>query len=1374
MKTLQLLFSATLIVCSQSALAETYLIDGNATQTGSQITYHNITFTVGTTAFASFADFNAANPVSSSTVYVAPGTYSGATIDKYGLKIYGANAFRDWTARGSESTFTSPVYINAGAVEINGFQFTGAGQVIANTATNEAPLYSIHVQYNIFNNTTVSRSDGNALITIGSRYGDANANNKISQRRYGNCVIEHNRFNGGGSYLANSIGLFGIFGTTTVKDNYIYDGGNGVHICNAQDIINIYNNKFYYVGVTAANNADGGGVGAFSVYFERSAFDNSTALNITDNDFDHCYGKTSYMALLRVYPGSSGSTNCVTPVNLSVNINRNTFTNKTSVATNSGQLGENMLLYSDLGTTSAVKYSISDNHYDNRFYKFSYVTLADSWGQREIYSNIADQFTIAGKYSTMGTSIIDGKDISYHLNGTPTADSTELIQSMDIDPVTGDLYFLQLMGSTNRSNFNSANGLSSTDCEPLFLFRVPCTKKASKTDGSYTYSTSIQKMSLAKTGHGVKLSVFRDTSGQLWMVTGAKGSDNGTGDDLSGKAICRFKFVSGASVIADGRENSTVSLSYHNHPKGYNNAYADIDPVNRYICYSSSGGGSRKYCVYDLDAFLAGQDKEIKEYVMPKGATPVTGSGLSGDTGFEWKSYQSFCINGDYLYMYEGVGSSSNSPTHIVNIVNWRTNKFIQRKSFSYARINELSWGEPEALCIRPDVFGNVSMYLGVAANKTKAYVFKFHIDRHLNSSGNVIGDDTNSDAKHFNSSQYSGISMSPSASSLSFSAASTAETPTQTLTLSRTSEYMFGKWTAVITGEDGDVFTADVADHNQFSSSIGVNVTFHPDGRKNNYSANLRLSSPYASDVIIPLTATYTFVDPSIPLITCSDNSFSLSASPGSQASVTTHISGSFLQGYIVMNITGNNADLFSLSQNQITTDNPEADVTITYSPTAEGNHSAVLELHSTNAVAKYIPISGTCARPAISDNITSLTEGWNFSEAKGNLAAADWLSVTAPQSRDMAFLDNKLYIVNSNAAYNGSESVEIINAFNAEKIGKLNLDGVTGGQCYAASIKAFDGNIIMSNGAPDATTLKVYKWTDDNSAPTVILEDDTHGNVQCGEIMSVYGNWDNGKIMFSNGSKLVIYNVTNSVVSQTPEIISLKSSTGADYSVGSQKGSVDITLNDDGSYWVIGKDKAPTRFDSTGKFIEQVSSSVVNQSANAGRFFTFGNRKYMAAATYLLCSSGATTLNDGALILKDITDGISSSSTPLSYPASGLGFTRNVQFQQAVCCEVQERGVNIWILSCLQGIAYYYYGEIVTAVDAIEDDIANLIFNGTSVALSGTEASSIRIYNLAGSLVASTATSSIDVTNLAPGIYIASAIDIRSKVITKKIAIK
>lgn len=1279
-------FSLLFIIMSFAAFtakAESYLIDSRAVEQGSQIVYKNQSFTVGTTAFASFDAFNAANPISSSTLYVAPGTYSGATISTYGLKVYGANAFRDNTVtRGEESVFTGILDINAGAVEVNGFSFTGAGRVRVQSATNESPLYSIKVRYNVFSNSTVERTDGISLITIGSRYADANANNAVSQRRYANCTVSYNTFNGGGSHLANSIGVFGVFGTTNIEGNYVYDGGSGVHLSNAQGVINVFNNKFHYVGVTAASNPDGKGVGAFTVYAERSAYANSTTLNIADNEFDHCYGKTSYMALLRIYPGTAGSTNCVAPVAMSVNINGNTFTNKTSLATNANQLGQNVLLYSDLGTTADVKYSIADNHYDHRFYKYSYVTLADSWGQREIYSNTEDQFTIAGKYSTMGTSVIDGVDISNHLIDAKTADTT-VIQSMDIDPVTGDIYMLQLMGSTNKSSFNSANGLSTTECDPLFLIRIPCTKKATKTSGTYTYSTSIQKMSLAKTGHGVKLSVFRDKAGQLWMVTGAKGSDNGTGNDLSGKAICKFKFVSGAKVIADGRENSTVSLSYHNHPKGYNNAYADIDPVNRFICYSSSGGGARRYCVYDLDAYLEGKDVEIKDYYMPKGNLPVTGSGVSGDTGFEWKSYQSFCINGDYLYLFEGVGSSSNSPVLIMSIVNWRTNTYIQRKSINYGRINGLEWGEPEAVCIRPDVFGHACMYLGISRNSTYANVYKFHIDRHVDSSGEVIGDDTVTGAKHFDASQYSGISMSASQSSVNFAVSELSET-SQTVTITRNSEYMYGKWNACITGEDGNVFAAEIADHSRFAKTFDVKVTFTPDGLKNNYSAYLKLTSPGASDIRIPITATSSSVTP-----------------------------------------------------------DPEPEPTPDPDPTFEGK-------------------------------IDGMEQKWIFSETKGNLADATWLSTTAPQSRDLAVNDGKLYIVNSNAALNASQSVQIVNAYTGASIGTLNLANVTGGQTYAASIKAFDGKIILSNSATSTHSLKVYRWEDDAIAPTVILEDETHGGIHVGDIMSVYGNWTSGKLMFSNGSSILVYEVSNGAVNSTPQVIALTDASGNAYSVGAQKGSVDITLNDDGSYWVIGKDKAPTRFDSTGKYIEQVSSSVINGNANAGRFFTYGTQKYMAATTYLNIntSDGNTTLHDGALVLKNITDGIASDSQPQTYPAEGLGVTRNVQFQQAVCYEIKEYVLNIWVLSCLQGVAYYTFdGNKSLGVSSPEATPADLLCNGETVTLIGTDAARISLYNLSGTLLATTTDNTLSISHIPSGLYIIQAVDTAGNVIAKKI---
>ena len=81
-----------LVICL-TAKAEVYLIDSGATTAGAQITYRNQTFTVGTTAFASFDQLAAVSVPSNSTVYVAPGTYSGGTLSVFGLKLLGANAY---------------------------------------------------------------------------------------------------------------------------------------------------------------------------------------------------------------------------------------------------------------------------------------------------------------------------------------------------------------------------------------------------------------------------------------------------------------------------------------------------------------------------------------------------------------------------------------------------------------------------------------------------------------------------------------------------------------------------------------------------------------------------------------------------------------------------------------------------------------------------------------------------------------------------------------------------------------------------------------------------------------------------------------------------------------------------------------------------------------------------------------------------------------------------------------------------------------------------------------------------------------------------------------------------------------------------------
>lgn len=1007
------LLTLIIFMCGIYAQATTYLISSKATNSGATITHNGMTFTVGTTAFADFNSFLSSSIASNSTVYVADGTYSGnITIATEGLKILGNNAYRDWTAtRAAESIITGTIYIKASNVTINGFKFTGAGRIESTAGTNAAPLSGIKVMYNYFTGSTVTRSSASPLVEIGNAITNADANTTASQCRYKNCEVSHNHFEGDATHYPNCVGFGGAFGTTTISDNYFYDGGTSVHLDNSQGDLNVEHNKFKKVGVSTASAPDGGSKGDFCIYAMRCAYSNSTNLNIKHNEFDECYGQESFFSLIRIYPGASGSDACITPVNMSVSINHNTIKNKTSLSANSGQLNENMLLYADKGTTSAIKFNLADNHFDNRFYKFSWVTLADGIGQREVYSNAYDQFLVGGKYSTMGTSIITGTDISNHAKNVSLA-SVTVLQSMDIDMKTGDMYFLQLLGTSENDSFCSSYGLSSSNCDGLRLTRVICTKKGTASDPTYTYSGT-QSMRIAKSGHGVKLSVCRDKNGQLWMITGGKGSDNGTSNDLSGTSISRFKFVSGGVRVLNGSGSTDSSVEYFEHPEGLSNAYGAVDEMNRYICISSSGGG-RKYYIYDLDEYLEGKTNPTQlGYVkLTDGADPITGTGLSKDSGFETWSYQSYAINGDYLYLLEGESQETSNPVTsgdpivVLSTYNWRTGQFLRRDRINYARIND-TFGEPEAFTVRPDEYGNVCAYLGIAVGASgsrKANIFKYHIDRHLDSSGAVIGDDTNTGAQHFNTSQYSGITMTPSATSISLSAASTSETPSQTITIKRSTKYLYGNWTGTITGADGEVFDVAITDNTPFTSSFKATVTFKPNGNKSSYSANLRLSSPSASDIIIPINATYTGSTgdtPATPTIKASTSSVSLSTEVGTATSKSITIEGLALTGNITLALSGTDASQFSINPSSLSS--VGGNVTITYNPSNDGTHNATLTASSTGADNVSITLSGTATKAPEVITGYKLTQDW--AQTSGHLTAGT-------NTRWATGFDGKIYI--------------------------------------------------------------------------------------------------------------------------------------------------------------------------------------------------------------------------------------------------------------------------------------------------------------------------------------------------------------------------
>ena len=138
---------------------------------------------------------------------------------------------------------------------------------------------------------------------------------------------------------------------------------------------------------------------------------------------------------------------------------------------------------------------------------------------------------------------------------------------------------------------------------------------------------------------------------------------------------------------------------------------------------------------------------------------------------------------------------------------------------------------------------------------------------------------------------------------------------------------------------------------------------TYGPGGTAVDYDFYIRLLSGSVS-LKVPVRATVTEAT-TTPKLTASASSLSFSCSPlgcgpGESPSKTVTISGTNLKGDISLAISGANADLFSVSPKKIAQSAGSGTVTVTYNPTAVGNHTATLTASSTGATPVTVALKG------------------------------------------------------------------------------------------------------------------------------------------------------------------------------------------------------------------------------------------------------------------------------------------------------------------------------------------------------------------------------------------------------------------------------
>lgn len=457
-------------------------------------------------------------------------------------------------------------------------------------------------------------------------------------------------------------------------------------------------------------------------------------------------------------------------------------------------------------------------------------------------------------------------------------------------------------------------------------------------------------------------------------------------------------------------------------------------------------------------------------------------------------------------------------------------------------------------------------------------------------------------------------------------------------------------------------------------------------------------------------------------PVLTVDKTELELSTTVGSTATATINVSGADLTGDISLSITGENAGAFSLQKDMITVSEKTAEVSISYIPNEVGTHNAVLNITSDGAESKLVKLIG--AAEADYSVLGTLTEGWNYSTEKSSVPewiTNDLTASTKAKMRSIAYASGKLYLLQS-AEWCETPVVDILDAYTGENKGELNLTGVSGGIVPLSSLVAVDGVILGSNAAQTTEALKVYKWTSDNAAPQVIVNDEAHAEMAKGAKISFSGDMNNGRIWFTNDAEnaVLYYEIKNGTVAQSPVVVNLLSGT-APFHTGctSAYGSGSVYYNEDGSFWVDFKDDYPTLFsapvESNGTLTAakqvsvQTSLFAGNMSGTDFRLFSYNDSEYALAATYLgrdervYAEDGITVesgednrLRYGAFTLVNVTEGVENATTTMGiYPASGLGDFLNEQYIANICVNTIQNGVDVWVCVNGQGVAYYYYGE-------------------------------------------------------------------------------
>ncbi len=193
------------------------------------------------------------------------------------------------------------------------------------------------------------------------------------------------------------------------------------------------------------------------------------------------------------------------------------------------------------------------------------------------------------------------------------------------------------------------------------------------------------------------------------------------------------------------------------------------------------------------------------------------------------------------------------------------------------------------------------------------------------------------------------------------------------------------GEIEVLLTGVDADLFSLSVNSLVAEGGTVGVRYNPQAVGT---HEARITLRSAGATEQHIQLTGEAVVPTIGVDMPACNWDMTLV----GTSVDKTLHVTGLYIADVITLALSGEDAEQFSISTPSLMSEGGA--VTISYTPTSVGSHSATLTLSAADATSVIVPLSGTAETPTPMLSVDSLEVIFN---AVVNTSSVQTIEVSA-----------------------------------------------------------------------------------------------------------------------------------------------------------------------------------------------------------------------------------------------------------------------------------------------------------------------------------------------------------------------------------------